>query len=65
MGCKKKKLKKAEREKERETLTVQAHIMEGEDGGPAGGSCAVEGHVQDTMRGLDTVLLRGGRGGGI
>lgn len=36
--------------------------MEGEDGRPAGGSCAVESHVQDTMWGLDTVLLRGGKG---
>lgn len=31
--------------------------MEGEDGGPAGGSCAVQGHVQNAMRGLDAVLL--------
>lgn len=36
--------------------------MEGEDGRPAGGSCAVESHVQDAMWGLDTVLLRGGKG---
>ncbi len=46
----------------RELLTVQAHVMEGEDGRPAGGSCAVEGHVQDTMWGLDTVLLERGEG---
>lgn len=31
--------------------------MEGEDGRPAGGSCAMQGHVQDTMWGLNTVLL--------
>lgn len=31
--------------------------MEGEDGRPAGGPCAVEGHVQDAMWGVDAVLL--------
>lgn len=38
--------------------TVQAHVVEGEDGRPAGGSRAMEGHVQDTVRGLDAVLLQ-------
>lgn len=38
--------------------TVQAHIVEGEDGGPAGGPGAVEGHMQDTVRGLDTMFLQ-------
>lgn len=42
---------------ERELLTVQTHIVEGEDGGPTGGPRAVEGHVQDAMRSLNTVLL--------
>lgn len=43
-----------------EQLTVQAHIVEGEDSGPAGGSRAVEGHVQNAVRGLNAVLLQGG-----
>lgn len=34
--------------------------MEGEDSGPAGGSRAVEGHVQNAVRGLNAVLLQGG-----
>lgn len=42
---------------ERELLTVQTHIMEGEDSGPTGGSRAMEGHVQDAMWSLNTVLL--------
>lgn len=50
-----KKQKQAQRE--RELLTVQTHVMEGEDRRPAGGSCAVEGHMQDAMWGLNTVLL--------
>lgn len=41
----------------RELLTVQTHVMEGEDSRPAGGPCAVEGHVQDAMWGVDAVLL--------
>lgn len=48
-------------ERERKLLTVQTHIMEGEDGRPSGGSCAVEGHVQNTMRGLNAVLLERAR----
>lgn len=39
-------------------LTVKAHIMDGEDCRPAGGSCAMEGHMQNTMRGINTVLLQ-------
>lgn len=42
---------------ERELLTVQTHIVEGEDSGPTGGSRAMEGHVQDAMWSLNTVLL--------
>lgn len=38
--------------------TVQAHIVEGEDGRPAGGPGAMEGHMQDTVRGLDTMFLQ-------
>lgn len=41
----------------RESLTVQTHVVEGEDGGPAGGPCAVQGHVQDAVWGLNAVLL--------
>lgn len=44
-----------------ESLTVQTHVVEGEDGRPAGGSCAVQGHVENTVRGLDTVLLETAR----
>lgn len=33
--------------------------MEGEDSRPAGGPCAVEGHVQNAVRGLNAVLLQG------
>lgn len=47
------------RERNRESLTVQTHVVEGEDGRPAGGSCAVQGHMQDAMRGLNIVLLDG------
>lgn len=42
----------------KKTPTVQAHIVEGEDGRPAGGPCAMEGHVQDPVRRLNTVLLQ-------
>lgn len=38
--------------------TVQAHIVEGEDGRPAGGPCAMEGHMQDPVRRLNAVLLQ-------
>lgn len=41
----------------RESLTVQTHVVEGEDGGPTGGPCAVQGHVQDAVWGLNAVLL--------
>lgn len=40
-----------------QTLTVQADVVEGEDGGPAGGPWAVQRHVKDAMRGLNFVLL--------
>lgn len=63
-----KKWKKIPRQSEKEeervkknqykTPTVQAHIVEGEDGRPAGGPCAMEGHVEDAVRGLNTVLLQ-------
>lgn len=32
--------------------------MEGEDGRPAGGPCAMEGHMQDPVRRLNAVLLQ-------
>lgn len=52
-----KELRKKKRLNDGEILTVQADIMEGEDGRPAGGSCAMQGHVQDSMWGLNTMLL--------
>lgn len=38
-------------------LTVQTHVVEGEDSGSTGGPRALEGHVQNAMWGLHTVLL--------
>lgn len=41
------------------TLTVLTHVMDRQDCGPASGAGAVEGHVDDALRGLDAVLLEG------
>lgn len=49
---------KGDKKKTKKTPTVQAHIVEGEDGRPAGGPCAMEGHMQDPVRRLNTVLLQ-------
>lgn len=43
----------------RATLTVLTHVVDRQDGGPAGGTGAVEGHVDHAVRGLDAVLLEG------
>lgn len=42
------------------TLTLLTHVVDRQDGGPAGGAGAMEGHVDDPVRGLDAVLLEGG-----
>lgn len=42
------------------TLTVLTHVVDRQDGGPARGTGAVEGHVDDAVRGLDAVLLEVG-----
>lgn len=39
-------------------LTVQTHVMEGEDSRSTAGSRAMEGHVQNTVWSLNTVLLK-------
>lgn len=41
------------------TLTLLTHVVDRQDGGPAGGAGAMEGHVDDAVRGLDAVLLEG------
>lgn len=41
------------------TLTLLTHVVDRQDGGPAGGARPVEGHVDDAERGLDAVLLQG------
>lgn len=46
------------------TLTVLTHVVNRQDGGPARGAGAMEGHVDDPMRGLDVVLLEVSGGGG-
>lgn len=42
-----------------QTLTLLTHVMDRQDGGPAGGAGAVEGDVDHAVRGLDAVLLEG------
>lgn len=42
-----------------QTLTLLTHVVDRQDGGPAGGAGAVEGDVDHAMRGLDVVLLEG------
>lgn len=40
-------------------LTVLTHVVDRQDRGPASGAGAVEGGVDDAVRGLDAVLLEG------
>lgn len=42
------------------TLTLLTHVVDRQDGGPAGGAGAKEGHMDDPVRGLDAVLLEVG-----
>lgn len=41
------------------TPTLLAHVVDRQDGGPARGARAMEGHVDDAVRSLDAVLLEG------
>lgn len=41
------------------TLTLLTHVVDRQDGGPAGGACALQGHMDDAVGGLDAVLLEG------